>query len=71
MLYAAGYRPETTLAHYRTLMAIEFTIGVHRQDDAIYLDACRAKRNAVNMTISEGRPGVKQKNSWLCPRTSQ
>lgn len=47
MLYAAGYRPETTLAHYRTLMAIEFTIGVHRQDDAIYLDACRAKRNAV------------------------
>ena len=47
MIYAAGYRPEATLAHYRTLMAIEFTIGAHRQDDGIYLNACRAKRNAV------------------------
>ncbi len=47
MLYAAGYRPENTLAHYRTLMAIEFTIGPHRKEDAVYLDACRAKRNMV------------------------
>ena len=47
MLYAAGYRPEKTLAHYRTLMAIEFTIGPHRKEDAVYLDACRAKRNTV------------------------
>ena len=47
MLYAAGYRPEKTLAHYRTLMSIEFTIGPHRKEDAIYLDACRAKRNTV------------------------
>ena len=47
MLYAAGYRPEKSLAHYRTLMSIEFTIGPHRKDDAAYLDACRAKRNTV------------------------
>ena len=47
MLYAAGYRPENTLAHYRTLMAIEFTIGPHRKEDAVYLDACRAKRNML------------------------
>lgn len=47
MLYSAGYRPENTLAHYRTLMAIEFTIGPHRKEDAVYLDACRAKRNMV------------------------
>lgn len=47
MLYAAGYRPENTLAHYRTLLAIEFTIGPHRKEDAVYLDACRAKRNMV------------------------
>ena len=47
MLYAAGYRPEKSLAHYRTLMSIEFTIGPHRKEDAIYLDACRAKRNTV------------------------
>lgn len=47
MLYAAGYRPENNLAHYRTLLAIEFTIGPHRKEDAVYLDACRAKRNTV------------------------
>lgn len=47
MLYAHGYRPEKTLAHYRTLMAIEFTIGAHHKEDAAYLDACRAKRNTV------------------------
>ena len=47
MLYAAGYRPEKNLAHYRTLMAIEFTIGPHHKEDAAYLDACRAKRNTV------------------------
>ena len=47
MLYAAGFKPEKNLAHYRTLLAIEFTIGVHRKDDAAYLDACRVKRNIV------------------------
>lgn len=47
MLYAAGYRPEKTLAHYRTLMSIEFTIGPHRKEDTVYLDACRTKRNTV------------------------
>lgn len=47
MLYAAGFKPEKNLAHYRTLLAIEFTIGVHRKDDAAYLDACRIKRNVV------------------------
>lgn len=47
MLYASGFKPEKNLAHYRTLLAIEFTIGVHRKDDAAYLDACRIKRNVV------------------------
>ena len=47
MLYAEGYRPENALAHYRTLMAIEFSIGPHRKEDAVYLNACRAKRNTV------------------------
>ena len=47
MLYAAGFKPEKNLAHYRTLLALEFTIGVHRKDDAAYLDACRVKRNIV------------------------
>ena len=47
MLYAAGFKLEKNLAHYRTLLALEFTIGVHRKDDAAYLDACRVKRNIV------------------------
>lgn len=47
LLYAAGFRPEKTLAHNRTLMSIKYTLGIHRQDDAVYLDACRAKRNTV------------------------
>ena len=47
MLYAAGFKPEKNLAHYRTLLAIEFTIGEYRKDDAAYLDACRVKRNVV------------------------
>ena len=28
-------------------MAIEYSIGSHRKEDAIYLDACRAKRNTI------------------------
>jgi len=47
MLYSAGYRPENTLAHYRTLMSLPFTLGSEYRDDAIYLDACRVKRNTV------------------------
>ncbi len=47
MLYAHGFRPENNQAHYRTLMTIEFTIGPHRKEDAVYLNACRAKRYTV------------------------
>ena len=47
MLYAHGFRPENNQAHYRTLMSIGFTIGSHRKEDAVYLNACRAKRNTV------------------------
>ena len=54
MLYDAGYMPEKTLAHYRTLLSIVFTLGDHRKDDAAYLDACRAKRNRVEYDYVEG-----------------
>lgn len=47
MLYANGYRPENNLTHYRTLMAIEFSIGPHRKEDAVYLNTCRVKRNTI------------------------
>ncbi|MBO4620861.1 MAG: hypothetical protein J5654_12215 [Victivallales bacterium] len=47
MLYASGFRPENALAHYRTLFSIEYTLGINHREDAIYLDACRNKRNTV------------------------
>jgi len=54
MLYDAGYMPEKALAHYRTLLSIEYTLGSHRKEDAIYLDACRAKRNHVEYDYVDG-----------------
>jgi len=47
LLYAAGYRPEKNLAHYRTLQALPLILDPDRQNDADYLDACRAKRNTA------------------------
>ena len=43
MLYDAGFMPEKNLAHYRTLLSIQYTLGEHRKADAEYLDACRVK----------------------------
>lgn len=57
-LYAAGYMPEKTLAHYRTLLSVEFTLGPHRKADAAYLDACRAKRNHVEYDYVQGASGA-------------
>lgn len=54
LLYAAGYMPEKTLAHYRTLLSIEYTLGPERKADAAYLDACRAKRNHVEYDYVDG-----------------
>ena len=47
LLYAEGWRPEKTLAHYRTLQALALILGPERQSDADYLDACRSKRNVA------------------------
>mgnify|MGYP001454071970 CR=1 FL=1 len=47
LLYAEGYRPEKTLAHYRTLQALPLILGDKWKRDADYLDACRSKRNTV------------------------
>ena len=52
LLYAEGYRPERTLAHYRTLQALPLILGDARKDDADYLDACRAKRNTVEYDMA-------------------
>lgn len=54
MLYDAGYMPEKNLAHYRTLLSIEFTLGKNRKSDAVYLDSCRTKRNHVEYDYVDG-----------------
>jgi len=51
LLYAAGYRPEKSLAHYRTLQALPLILGKSHQDDADYLDACRIKRNTAEYDL--------------------
>lgn len=47
LMYSEGYRPEKNLAHYRTLQALSIILGAEREDDADYLNCCRAKRNTV------------------------
>ena len=54
MLYDAGYMPEKSLAHYRTLLSLQYTLGAHRKSDAEYLDACRVKRNHVEYDYVNG-----------------
>ena len=54
MLYDAGFMPEKNLAHYRTLLSLQYTIGAHRKADAEYLDACRIKRNHVEYDYVNG-----------------
>jgi hypothetical protein len=47
LLYASGYQAEKNLAHYRTLQSLPLILGTEKEDDAVYLDRCRAKRNIV------------------------
>lgn len=54
LLYTEGYRPEKSLAHYRTLQALPLILGSHRNADADYLDGCRKKRNTVEYDYAGG-----------------
>lgn len=47
LLFASGYRPEKNLAHYRTLRSLPLILGESRNEDADYLDTCRARRNTA------------------------
>ena len=47
LLYAEGYRPAQTQAHYRALQSLPLILGAECSADATYLDACRVKRNTV------------------------
>ena len=46
LLYDAGYMPEKSLAHYRTLSSIVYTLGPERKGDA--------KRNHVEYVYVDG-----------------
>lgn len=52
LVHAAGWRPERTLQHYRTLQALPLVLGASRRADASYLDACRKKRNTVEYDVA-------------------
>jgi len=47
LLYAAGYKAERNLQHYRTIQTLPLILGPERKNDANYLDTCRSKRNIV------------------------
>jgi hypothetical protein len=57
LLYAEGYRPENSLAHYRTLQALSEVLGDSYKRDVDYLEACRVKRNKVEYdSIDQATP---------------
>ena len=48
LLYASGYSPARGQSHhYRTIEAIPAILGDGVKDDSVYLQSCRAKRNAA------------------------
>lgn len=47
VLLAEGWKPDKLNAHHRTISALPVIMGKDRQEDADYLDACRAKRNGL------------------------
>lgn len=52
LLYAEGYRPERSNAHYRTLQALPHILGLEATRDSDYLDTCRIKRNTVEYDLA-------------------
>ncbi len=52
LLYAEGYRPERSLAHYRTLQTLPLILGDAKKADADYLDSCRIKRNTAEYDMA-------------------
>lgn len=58
LLYAEGYRPTHSQAHYRALQAFPLILGAERTADATYLEACRVKRNAVEYDYVGGATGA-------------
>lgn len=59
VLLAEGWKPEKLSAHHRAISALPLIIGSEKQDDADYLDACRAKRNGLEYDAA-GRVSSKE-----------
>ena len=47
LIYSEGYEAERNLQHYRTIQALPKILGSEKNDDTVYLDTCRAKRNTA------------------------
>ncbi|MBN2790184.1 MAG: hypothetical protein JXR69_08335 [Candidatus Delongbacteria bacterium] len=47
LLYSEGFMAERSATHYRTIQSLSLILGKEREDDADYLNTCRAKRNMV------------------------
>jgi len=47
LLYSEGYKPDRSVAHFRTIQALPLIIGKEKEDDSHYLNSCRSKRNKV------------------------
>jgi hypothetical protein len=47
LLHVEGYRPEKSLAHYRTIEALPLILGKEHSADAEYLQTCRSRRNQI------------------------
>lgn len=58
LLYSEGFRPMQNLAHYRTLQALPLILGEDREEDAIFLETCRTKRNTVEYDYAGGATGA-------------
>ena len=54
LLFASGFRAEKPLEHYRTLQSLPLILGEMYGKDALYLDACRKKRNIVEYDYAGG-----------------
>jgi hypothetical protein len=52
LLSAAGYKASRDSNHYRTIAAMPLVLGSSRGDDAMYLDACRNKRNDAEYRLA-------------------
>jgi hypothetical protein len=52
LVHASGYRVERAPHHYLTIAALSLILGARKTEAAVYLDACRIKRNTVEYDMA-------------------